>query len=67
MEQSLSTLSKAVKGEIIINEEIEKMLLSIYNNKVPEQWTKYAPPTCKPLASWFEEFLEKFQFFNNWY
>lgn len=67
MEQSLQTLQKAIKGEIVIDEDIEQMLLQIYNNQVPFLWKKYAQPTCKPLAGWYEDFLEKFEFFNHWY
>ncbi len=48
-----------------MNEVLEKALYSISNNQVPKAWEKRSYPSLKPLASWFEDFIERIKFFKN--
>ncbi len=52
--KSLDTLKKALIGEAVMGEDIDRMYQSMLNNKVPEMWQFHAYPSLKPLASWIE-------------
>lgn len=66
MISSLSDLRKAIKGEVVMSDELDKMYQSILNNKVPENWAELAYPSLKPLASWIENLRERIDFFKKW-
>jgi dynein heavy chain len=38
MKVSLANVQKALKGEIVMSEELEKMANSIFDNQVPKIW-----------------------------
>jgi dynein heavy chain len=48
-----------------MNDELERTLYYIKNNVVPKSWEKKAYPSLKPLAAWFEDFVERVKFFKN--
>lgn len=48
-----------------MSEALEKTLYSISINQVPKVWEKKAYPSMKPLASWYEDFIERVKFFKN--
>ena len=60
-------LEKAVKGELVMTEELEQTYYSILNNQVPASWNKLAYPSMKSLAGWYEDLLLRIDFFRNWY
>lgn len=66
MIDSLTNLQKAIKGESAMNQSLDQMYHSLINNQVPQIWHKVAYPSLKPLGSWFNDFLDKINFFRNW-
>ncbi len=52
MAEMLANVQKAVKGEVVMSEELEKMATSIYDNLVPAKWSDVGFLSLKPLASW---------------
>lgn len=52
--KSLDTLKKALVGEAVMGEDIDRMYKSMLNNKVPEMWAFHAYPSLKSLSSWIE-------------
>jgi dynein heavy chain len=38
MKMSLVSVQKALKGEVVMSEELEKMSNSIFDNGVPKSW-----------------------------
>lgn len=60
-------LEKAVKGELIMTEELEQSYQAILNNQVPKSWTKLAYPSLRSLAGWYSDFLLRVEFFRKWY
>lgn len=63
---SLNTIRKALIGEAVMGEEMDKMYNSMLNNKVPELWQEHAYPSLKPLSSWIENLNERIEFLANW-
>jgi len=66
VKNSLHDLQKAIKGLVVMSQELEYMYYSFLSNKVPENWQKVAYPSLKPLGSWIKDFLERVEFFKDW-
>jgi dynein heavy chain len=67
MRKSLASLLKALKGEVVMNNELEKMSTSIFNNQVPEMWSAVAYPSLMPLAAWVHDLRARCQFLIDWF
>jgi len=63
---SLVELRKAIKGETLMSDELDKTFTAIQNNLVPESWANCAYPSLKPLGSWFEDLSERVKFLRKW-
>jgi dynein heavy chain len=63
----IQDLEKAVKGEMIMTEELESTYQAILKNQIPNSWREMAYPSLKDLASWYQDLLERVEFFRNWY
>ena len=55
MQSSLTNLQKAIKGFVVMNEQLEKMYTSFMNNQVPVLWSNAAYPSLKTLGSWVKD------------
>ena len=64
--KSLDTLKKALIGEAVMGEDVDRMYNSMLNNKVPEMWQFHAYPSLKPLASWIENLQQRVEFLKTW-
>lgn len=64
--QSLQDLLKALKGLVVMSQQLEALANSLYNNSVPAMWALKAYPSLKPLASWVQDLLARVDFINNW-
>uniref|UniRef100_A0A8D1P3N7 Dynein axonemal heavy chain 14 n=1 Tax=Sus scrofa TaxID=9823 RepID=A0A8D1P3N7_PIG len=64
--KSLQDLQLAVKGEIILNQELEEIYHSFLSTRVPALWQKYAYKSSKPLGSWVNDLIQRLNFFNTW-
>jgi len=52
MIEMLANVQKAVKGEVVMSEDLDKMATSLFNNQVPAKWAGVGFLSLKPLASW---------------
>ncbi|XP_004439654.1 PREDICTED: dynein heavy chain 14, axonemal [Ceratotherium simum simum] len=64
--KSLQDLQLAIKGEIILTQELEEIYDSFLNSRVPTLWRKHAYKSCKPLSSWVNDLIQRLNFFNTW-
>jgi len=53
MRNSLMLLKRAIRGFIVMSEELDSMYNSFQNGRVPKNWEKVAYPSLKPLTSWY--------------
>ena len=71
MKQSLIKVQKALVGELVMSQDLERMATSIFNNQVPEMWTNDGEGkghlSLKPLASWIQDLNERIDFLQGWY
>ncbi|KAM7536598.1 hypothetical protein Aperf_G00000086397 [Anoplocephala perfoliata] len=63
---SSTQIQKAVKGFLIMSEELEKIYNSFLLNSVPELWENAAYPSLKPLSSWMKDLSLRVEFITLW-
>ncbi|XP_030743682.1 dynein axonemal heavy chain 14 [Echinops telfairi] len=63
---SLKSLRLAIKGEIILTQELEGTYDSFLKTRVPTLWQKSSYKSCKPLSSWVNDLIQRLNFFNTW-
>lgn len=64
--KSLKDLQLAIKGEIILTQELEEIYNSFLSTRVPTLWQKHAYMSCKALSSWVNDLIQRVNFFNTW-
>jgi dynein heavy chain len=52
MKKSLTLVQLALKGEVVMSEDLDQMANAIFNNVVPKNWESVGFLSMKPLASW---------------
>lgn len=50
MHSSLTDLLRALKGLVVMSETLDAMAVSLFSNKVPENWQSRAFASLKPLG-----------------
>ena len=63
---SMINLQKAIKGLIVMSQELENMFYSMLNSQVPQNWVKVAYPSLKSLSSWFLDLVKRVDFMKKW-
>lgn len=69
MIDTLEKVKKALKGHIVMSEDLEKFSGSLFDNFVPKAWGE-APIgflSLKPLASWIDDLETRIEFLTKWY
>ncbi|XP_067943512.1 dynein axonemal heavy chain 6-like [Watersipora subatra] len=64
--KSLTLLCRAVKGEIIMSEELEDIYHSILGQIIPSIWKKVAYESMKPLGSWVIDLSQRVEYLSRW-
>ena len=67
MKVNIQNLKKALSGHIVMDEALDAIATSIYNNQVPQIWIKSGFLSMKPLMSWIKDLNERITFFKDWY
>eukprot|EP00928_Gymnodinium_smaydae_P008329 TRINITY_DN13035_c1_g3_i1.p1 TRINITY_DN13035_c1_g3~~TRINITY_DN13035_c1_g3_i1.p1 ORF type:complete len:2552 (-),score=764.33 TRINITY_DN13035_c1_g3_i1:28-7683(-) len=63
----LPLFRKAVKGFVVMTEDLEMVGKGLYMNAVPDNWAGVGFLSLKPLTAWYKELNERVDFFNLWY
>jgi dynein heavy chain, axonemal len=64
--KSLGNVQKAVKGVVVMSDELEKVGDALFFGKVPEVWFATSYPSLKPLAPYMTDLLARLDFMRNW-
>ena len=65
MDISLKNILRALSGFITMDEDLEKLADSLYNQRVPIAWGDVFL-SLKPLMPWVEDLTARIEFFNKW-
>lgn len=66
MKSSLFDLKKALKGLVVMSEDLEKLSNSIFDNQVSKLWADKGFLSLKPLGSWIEDLGQRIKFLIEW-
>ncbi|CAI8029533.1 Dynein heavy chain 6, axonemal [Geodia barretti] len=66
LKDSLRNIQKAIKGLVVMSEELERVYTSFLNNQVPSMWATAAYPSLKPLSSWVKDLTFRIHFIEHW-
>jgi dynein heavy chain len=64
--KSLKDILKAIKGEVVMSKELEKVGSSLFNNQVPDMWADVAYPSMMPLNQWVQDLTLRLKFIDRW-
>ncbi|CUG06458.1 dynein heavy chain, putative [Bodo saltans] len=65
IQRQKAELRRAVKGEIVMNDELDTIFNALLIGRVPPPWTS-AYPSTKPLASWSIDLVERIDQMKLW-
>ncbi|OMJ81043.1 hypothetical protein SteCoe_18549 [Stentor coeruleus] len=66
MKNSLVQLQKAIRGDVVMGQDLERMYNSFLNQRVPKNWSDHAYPSLKPLGSWVKDLIARVEFIHQW-
>lgn len=66
MASSLIDIQKALKGRIVMTEDLENMANALFDNGVPTIWSAKGFLSLKPLAAWTTELQDRIGFIDKW-
>lgn len=61
---SLPDLLKAIKGLVVMSNELESIANSLAGNQVPGSWSTVAYPSMKPCSAWCDDLFDRLQFIS---
>jgi dynein heavy chain len=68
VDSTLKDLQLALRGEIVMSQELEDMALSMFNNVIPAQWAdqQVSYPSLMPLGAWVNDLIARCEFIDTW-
>ncbi|CUG85918.1 dynein heavy chain, putative [Bodo saltans] len=64
--KSLSEVQRAIKGEVVMSNDLEQVFNAIYDSKIPDGWRKRSYPSLKPFGSYINDLLDRLNFLQKW-
>ncbi|XP_054012221.1 dynein axonemal heavy chain 6 [Hylaeus anthracinus] len=65
---SIENLQRAIKGFVVMSEELENVFTALVNNQVPQMWHNVnVYPSLKTLASWLRNLELRIDFIQIWF
>jgi len=65
LEKQLDQLEKGIKGFVVISPDLELVMNSLSESRVPESW-RFLYFSLKPLAAWIRDLDDRYNHFHDW-
>lgn len=66
LHETLVNLGKAIKGLVVMSDELESVFTALLANLVPRLWEKKSFLSIKPLPSYIADFQRRIEFIQSW-
>jgi dynein heavy chain len=66
MARMLKDVQKALKGEIVMSDDLDALSTSMFNNQVPKLFADVGFLSLKPLSSWINDLNDRINFITHW-
>jgi len=63
---SLINLKKAIKGLVVMNDELDELFQSMMVGRQPSMWMSKSYPSLKPMGSYIADLYARLEFFQTW-
>lgn len=65
LRSSLKDLCRAIKGQVVMTEQLEEIFICMSEGRVPPFWSR-AYSSLKPLAAWTRDLVLRIEYFAKW-
>jgi dynein heavy chain len=62
----LPLFRRALKGLVVMTDELEASGKAMYSNMVPDSWAAKGFLSLKPLSAWIKDLVDRMNFMNSW-
>lgn len=66
IKKTLEMLIRGLNGEIGMNQELDNIATSLYNNQVPAKWAHFSPQSEKSLSDWMQDLYQRDAQYVGW-
>eukprot|EP00792_Barthelona_sp_PAP020_P009033 TRINITY_DN3265_c0_g1_i1.p1 TRINITY_DN3265_c0_g1~~TRINITY_DN3265_c0_g1_i1.p1 ORF type:complete len:4284 (+),score=1224.26 TRINITY_DN3265_c0_g1_i1:1098-12854(+) len=66
IEEELINLARAIKGEVVMSESLERTFNAMLVGRVPITWTNAGYPSVFGLSKWYKDLIQRIEFINTW-
>lgn len=66
MRSTLASVGKAIKGLVVMSQELEVLGNSLFVNRIPILWKSRSYPSLKPLSGYIADQQARLHFFGDW-
>ncbi|EDQ84603.1 uncharacterized protein MONBRDRAFT_39235 [Monosiga brevicollis MX1] len=66
MNSSLSSLQRALVGEVGMSSALDELASALFNGQLPGMWRRLAPDTKKNLTNWMLHFERRYLQYKSW-
>lgn len=66
IKSSCTDLMRAIKGEVLMSQEMEDAMISMMDGQIPAMWLAKSFPSLKPLGSYIKDLKDRLIFFDDW-
>ncbi|MEW5317509.1 MAG: hypothetical protein WDW38_008798 [Sanguina aurantia] len=63
---SLVALQKALKGQVLMSDDLEALGTSMFDGKAPRMWMEKSYPSMKPLGGYVNDLIERINMMAAW-
>jgi dynein heavy chain len=66
IKRSLTDMKRAIKGEILMSENVENAMISMCDGQIPVMWINAGFNSLRPLGSYIKDVKIRLAFFDEW-